>query len=282
MKYKCRITLFFVLAFILSSGVLAGEDLVHIVSSGETIYSISKFYNVSSEELMKVNNITDPSRLNVGRRIIIPTTETTGLPVSGPAVSQTLVNYRAIKGDTLFRIAQNHGISLSKLLEINGFSDSHILKAGDIVKVPGSVPIVQTPPPPSGTNTAANNLYSLRWPVRPKVITYMSGLVGVVVEGEQLESVKSLTQGNVVTAGPWRKYGRVVIVESTGGYYYMYGGLETLSINIGDRITPGAEVGRLGVNSVSQKPQLFFMVFRSDMPVDPAAAPRAAIAVGIR
>jgi len=262
--------------------VLAGEDLVHIVSSGETIYSISKFYNVSSEELMKVNNITDPSRLNVGRRIIIPTTETTGLPVSGPAVSQTLVNYRAIKGDTLFRIAQNHGISLSKLLEINGFSDSHILKAGDIVKVPGSVPIVQTPPPPSGTNTAANNLYSLRWPVRPKVITYMSGLVGVVVEGEQLESVKSLTQGNVVTAGPWRKYGRVVIVESTGGYYYMYGGLETLSINIGDRITPGAEVGRLGVNSVSQKPQLFFMVFRSDMPVDPAAAPRAAIAVGIR
>jgi len=268
------------LAFILSSGVLAAEDLIHIVGSGETIYSISRFYNVSADELMKVNNITDPSRLHVGRRLIIPTSETTGLPASGPAVSQTLVNYIAVKGDTLYGIARNNNISLPNLLEMNGFSDNYVLKAGDVIKVPGSGASVQIRPPTGGTATVTG-LYNIRWPIKPKVITYMTGLVGVVVEGEQLESVKSLTQGNVVTAGPWRKYGRVVIVESSGGYYYMYGGLESLSINVGDRITPGAEVGRLGLNSVSQKPQLFFMVFRSDTPIDPALAPRAAITVSI-
>ena len=55
----------------------------------------------------------------------------------------------------------------------------------------------------------------------------------------------------------------------------MYGGCESLSVNIGDRVTPGTEVGKLGTNAVSDKPQLFFMVFRSDTPIDPASAPRA-------
>jgi septal ring factor EnvC (AmiA/AmiB activator) len=84
-----------------------------------------------------------------------------------------------------------------------------------------------------------------------------------------------LTHGNVVSAGPWRKFGRVVIVESAGGYYYMYGGSETISVSVGDRVTPGMELGRLGINAVSDRPQLFFMVFRNDTPMDPALAPRA-------
>jgi septal ring factor EnvC (AmiA/AmiB activator) len=99
--------------------------------------------------------------------------------------------------------------------------------------------------------------------------------MGVVVEGQYNEQVKSLTQGKVISAGPWRKFGRVVIVETQGGYFYMYGGCESLSVNVGDRVSPGTEVGKLGVNTVSDKPQLFFMVFRNDSPIDPASAPRA-------
>ena len=272
MKYQQKFLLIIALVGILSSGVLAAEDLIHVVGQGETIYSISRFYSVSADDLMKANNIDDPSRLQSGRRLVIPTTDASVLPASGPVVSQTLVNYRVVRGDTLYSIARNNGISLQNLLEINGFSANHSLKAGDLVKVPG------TPAQPAHT-ASGGGLYGLRWPVTPKVITYMTGQMGVVVEGEQLESVKSLTQGSVVSAGPWRKFGRVVIVETAGGYYYMYGGLETLSINVGDRITPGTEVGKLGMNSVAQKPQLYFMVFRSDAPIDPALAPRAGVAV---
>jgi len=225
----------------------------------------------------------------------VPTTDASVLPVSGPAISQALVDYRVVRGDTLYSLARTHRITLQNLLEMNGFSSNHALRAGDIIKVPAastagnfaggtssaSVPssgVTQPVVPPSNPAPASGGIYALRWPVIPKIITYMTGQMGVVVEGEQLESVKSLTQGNVVSAGPWRKYGRVVIVETTGGYYYMYGGLESVSINVGDRVSPGMEVGRLGVNSVSQKPQLYFMVFRSDTPVDPALAPRASVA----
>jgi len=259
--------------------MLSAEDLIHVVGQRETIYSISRFYSISADELMRANNITDPSKLQTGRRLIIPSSapDTAAVSNSGSG-TRPLTEYRAVRGDTLYSIARTRGITLQNLLAINNFSSNHVLRAGDVIKVPEQGMANVAPNPPTG-NTAsarpANGMYALRWPVSPKDITYMTGQMGVVVEGQQNEVVRSLTQGNVISAGPWRKFGRVVIVETAGGYYYMYGGCEVLSVNVGDRIAPGAELGRLGVNAVSEKPQLFFMVFRNDNPIDPAVAPRA-------
>ena len=43
----------------------------------------------------------------------------------------------------------------------------------------------------------------------------------------------------------------------------------------GDKVNSGTELGKLGIDAKSNKPQLFFMVYRSNTPVDPAKAPRA-------
>jgi len=286
-KYLHRFTLFTALAVILfcvsgEGRVLVADDLIHVVGKGETIYSISRFYRVGADELMKVNGISDPSKLQAGGRLKIPPSAFSDVSVStGPASAgsvssrQTLTDYRAVKGDTLYSIARANGISLQSLLEINGFSSGHVLKAGDVVKIPARNTAATVSLTGSGSASTAVGLYALRWPVTPKDISYMTGQMGVVVEGEHNEQVKNLTQGQVISAGPWRKFGRVVIVETQGGYFYMYGGCESLSVNVGDRVSPGTEVGKLGVNAVSGKPQLFFMIFRGDTPVDPASAPRA-------
>jgi murein DD-endopeptidase MepM/ murein hydrolase activator NlpD len=60
-----------------------------------------------------------------------------------------------------------------------------------------------------------------------------------------------------------------------GGYLYVYGGCEYLSVKEGDRVVPGTELGSLGIDAVSQKPQLFFLVYQSNTPIDPAKAPRS-------
>jgi len=286
--------LVFILMSIPISGTLAAEELIHVVGKGDTIFSLSRFYHVSADELMKANGISDPSKLSVGKKLIIPVPvdgsslpgQASGVTASAVENLSTLVNYKVVKGDTLFSLARKNGITLQRLLDINGFFSNHVLKEGDVIKVPRKsqsfgtqsiAPAANTAAikPPAANNTAATGIYALRWPVIPKDISYMTGQMGVVVEGEKLESVRSLTQGNVVSAGPWRKFGRVVIVESAGGYYYMYGGCETITVNVGDKISPGMELGKLGVNAVSVKPQLFFMVFRNDNPMDPALAPRA-------
>jgi murein DD-endopeptidase MepM/ murein hydrolase activator NlpD len=254
--------------------MIAADDLIHMVGKGETIYSISRFYSVSVDELMKANNISDPSRLQAGSRLKIPSSA--AVPVSS---RQQLSDYCVVKGDTLYSIARTSEISLQSLLDINKFSANHLIKAGDVIKVPAR--IANTVQNASAANVSvpaavSAGVYSLSWPVKPKDISYMTGQMGVVVEGERSEPVKSLVQGKVISAGPWRKFGRVVIVETSGGYFYMYGGCDSLSVNVGDRVSHGTEVGRLGINTVSEKPQLFFMVFRNDTPVDPALAPRAA------
>ena len=283
------IVTFFALAAILSSGPLAAEDLVHVVEKGETVYAISRSYRISPEELMRHNNIADASKLQVGKRLIIPPSVFSDLPALPLAPStvtsstvaasagQSSAEYRVVKNDTLYSIARTHGVTLQSLLSVNGFSLNHVIKTGDRIKIP-VLETVRTETVQNGLRPTGSKMVdsSLRWPVNPKEISYMTGkLYGVVVQGERFESVKSLTQGKVISAGPYRGFGRVAIVEAAGGYLYVYGGCESLSVKEGDRIGPGTELGKLGIDAVSEKPQLFFMVYRSNTPIDPAKAPRA-------
>lgn len=259
--------------------------MVHVVAKGETLYSISRVYRVSPDELMRYNNIADAAKLQAGRRLKIPPTgppgpaagsvATTGSGVSEKAraggttstAQAAYTEYRVVKADTLFSIARTHGITVQALRDLNRFSANYVLKEGERIKVP-ALTASQT-----GSKTTDT---SLRWPVNPKDISYMTGkLYGVVVQGERSEPVRSLTQGTVVSAGPYRGFGRVAIVQVNGGYLYVYGGCESLSVKEGDRIGPGTELGKLGMDAVSEKPQLFFMVYRSNTPIDPAKAPRA-------
>jgi murein DD-endopeptidase MepM/ murein hydrolase activator NlpD len=286
---------------------LRGEETVHVVVRGDTVYSIARSYQVSPEELMEYNRIADPSRLQIGKQLKIPR-------------KAGFVEHRVLKNETLYGIARSNGISLEALREANGFGTDHVLREGERIRVPAgadqgetggavAVPTVTgtsglalgdagravtgsagtegdtrsvqgstggvslTDPRPTASKTVDT---SLRWPVNPKGIAYMTGkLSGVVVEGEQAESVRSLTRGTVVSAGPYRGFGRVAIVQVTGGYLYVYGGCESLSVKEGDRVGSGTELGKLGIDAVSQKPQLFFLVYRDNSPIDPSKAPRA-------
>ena len=291
------------LGALLSSGTLparlAAEDAIHVVAKGETVYSISRSYRVSPEELMRYNSITDASKLQAGRELRIPPSAFSGTVTAGagkapaPAKSTSTAQtayteYRVVKNDTLYSIARTHGVSLESLRNINRFSASYVLKEGDRIKIPAAAgagtaaaapaasPPVKTSQPEVRQTTPKTVDNALRWPVTPKSVAYMTGkLYGVVVQGERSEAVRSLTQGTVISAGPYRGFGRVAIVQVSGGYLYVYGGCESLSVKEGDRIGPGAELGKLGIDAVSEKPQLFFMVYRNNSPMDPAKAPRA-------
>jgi murein DD-endopeptidase MepM/ murein hydrolase activator NlpD len=227
---------------------------------------------------------------------VVPGNSGTAAPASSPP-GAGYTEYRVVKNDTLYSIARQKGLSLQALLDFNGFTRNHILKVGEVVKIPGAAAetgtsgaavVTGTPgavnpaqtrtEQPGGVRqTAAKTVdASLRWPIKPKEIAYMTGkLYGVALVGDKSESIRSLTRGTVVSAGPYRGFGRVVIVQVTGGYLDVYGGCESLSVKEGDRIGPGTELGKLGIDAVSEKPQLFFLVYRGSVPMDPAKAPRA-------
>jgi len=46
--------------------------VTHIVQSGEFLASIANQYGVTVDEILELNNITDPNRIDVGQEILIP------------------------------------------------------------------------------------------------------------------------------------------------------------------------------------------------------------------
>jgi septal ring factor EnvC (AmiA/AmiB activator) len=198
-----------------------------------------------------------------------------------------------VRGEGLYGIARLYGATVQDIRTANHLAEDYVLKVGDILNIPQAVGTVGTVSAAAGrapntagtTTTTSPNARptvtgtvdaSVRWPVDAKEVVYMTGkLYGVALLGERTESVKSLTQGTVVSAGAWRGFGKVAIVEMTGGYLYVYGGCESLSVKAGDRVLPGTELGKLGIDGISAKPQLFFLVYKSSTAIDPARAPRA-------
>jgi murein DD-endopeptidase MepM/ murein hydrolase activator NlpD len=299
---KPRSILFILLALFLAT-IGFSEETTHVIQRGETIYSIARSYGVSVQAVLSLNGISDARTVQPGQRLKIPLSGSASgaspsvSAGSGSAVRSAYSEYTVEKNDTLYSIARRYSISVEELREMNGYSPNYVLKAGEKIRIPAQGQTIASGTPsgkPAGTaaatatgagttttaatapNSGARPDPSVKWPVSAKEVSYITGkLYGVQVTSERREPVKSLTQGTVVSAGPYRGFGRVAIVQMAGGYLYVYGGCETLSVKEGDKVVPGTELGKLGVDAKSAKPQLFFFVYRSNNPVDPAKAPRA-------
>jgi len=48
------------------------KQKIHILVKGETLYSLSKKYNISITMIQKVNRIKDATKLSVGQKLVIP------------------------------------------------------------------------------------------------------------------------------------------------------------------------------------------------------------------
>jgi murein DD-endopeptidase MepM/ murein hydrolase activator NlpD len=276
------------------------DETIHVIQRGDTIYSLARTYGVNFQEILNLNGIGDANRILVGQRIRIPS-----------AKRQTLEDHEVNKGETLWGIARQYGISRQTLCLANNVTEDYKVKTGEHLWIPRSGPAVtvlspgetgNSAPLPAASSAALDPALmipailpvagtipgmdtrstvsrtldlSIPWPVQAREMAYMTGkLNGVVLMGERYEPVKSLTQGVVISAGPYRGFGKVVIIQVTGGYLYVYGGCESLSVREGDRVTAGTELGRLGMDALSEKPQLFFLVYRNSVSMDPALAPR--------
>lgn len=108
----------------------------HVVEKSETLFSISRLYNISVEELKSWNSLSD-NAINVGDRLHVspPRSEATAQEVVRPAQQQTeSVNYagkivHSVKEkETLYSLARMYDTSVDKIREWNKLStnDLHV------------------------------------------------------------------------------------------------------------------------------------------------------------
>lgn len=264
----------FALVLISVSTGLFADERVHVLKQGETIYAISQKYHVSADSILKFNDISDPSKIRAGQKILIPDV------------------YNVEKGDTLYGIARKFEISFQDLIDANGLSKNSMIKVGETLYIPqkgevkGEAPKAAVQLPGQGklpdrpledprTFETKKIDSSIIWPVTSTQVSYITGKIfGVSIVGEQGETVKAIASGTVVSTGPYRGFGQVVFIQAKSGYIYVYGGLDSGLPSQGANLDFGDSLGKLGADSLSGKPLLYFMVYNKDIPVDPAKAPR--------
>ena len=98
------------------------------VAQGDSLYTLSKRYGVSVEEIQAANNLSD-IRLHVGQAIVIP----------GANYSVAGDTYKVEKGDTPHIIADKLGVSEKALIDRNKLDPSR-LHIGQVLYVPNAGP----------------------------------------------------------------------------------------------------------------------------------------------
>jgi LysM repeat protein len=113
----------------------------HVIVKDDSFYTLSKQYNVSMRAIAEANPGVDPTRLKIGQKIKIPASSSTtsaGTSSNGSASSSSGEKTYTVKsGDTLWKIAKDHGVTEKALRTANNLKTTQI-KVGQKLKIPVS------------------------------------------------------------------------------------------------------------------------------------------------
>ncbi len=120
--------------------------IYHILKPGETIYSLSKSYGVSENEIIQGNPGIDINKLSVGSEIAIPRREFMTERQKFDSQQQKYIYHKVLKGESLSSIAQQYGLTVRVLRREN--RDLRFPQVGDFVRIPvaNTVEIPETEP----------------------------------------------------------------------------------------------------------------------------------------
>jgi membrane-bound lytic murein transglycosylase D len=106
----------------------SGNGLVyHTVLPGETVYSISRLYNIPADSLIKWNGISD-AKIRVGQEL--------RLNSASKRLQQKSSQIHTVSaGETLYQISRRYAVSVSDLQAKNNLKSPEI-KAGQVLQIP--------------------------------------------------------------------------------------------------------------------------------------------------
>jgi len=167
------------------------EGIVHRVAPRETLFSISRLYSVSVDDIKTWNNLTD-NALSVGQELTIRK-KTTVAAVKDDWSKSIRGRHTVAPKETLFSIAKKYSVSTGQLKEWNPGQGDEV-KAGDILWV---VPPTVTQNVVKATEPKPVEKEDVKLPVTDKVITISENLRGSdeVKEGGLAELIEG-SDGN--------------------------------------------------------------------------------------
>lgn len=111
------------------------KPVVHIVEEFEVLGYIAAEYGTTVEKIMAVNNLDDPTRLQIGQKLLIPITVTptpraTATPTTPP------LTYIIQPGDVLLAVAAEFSTTVEAIMIANDIYDPRTLQIGQELIIP--------------------------------------------------------------------------------------------------------------------------------------------------
>lgn len=100
------------------------QYLQHTVKRGDTLYSIARTYNTTVNEIKSLNNLTS-NTLSINQILLVPLA----------SIPETNITYTVKKGDSLYSIAKNYGVTVNSIKDLNNLT-SNLISIGQSLLIP--------------------------------------------------------------------------------------------------------------------------------------------------
>lgn len=233
------------------------------IRRGDMIGFIAERYNVTTDTLVSVNNIRATRSIQPGQYIRIP--------------SERGILYTIKKdGESPASIAEKYEVNAEKCAFVNNLNLDSQLHAGDSIFVPGAEMDSITLAEINGDlfRRPIHGRYRLTsyfgW--RPSPFTgRRSWHGGLDMACPSWTPIYAGMDGRVAEIGYNNTYGNYVIINHSSGYRTLYGHMvvRTNDVKVGQYVTTGTIIGRVGSTGNSTGPHVHFTVYKNGRMINP-------------
>lgn len=265
------------------------------VKKGDTLYSLSRTYNIPIRDIIEINRLTPPYTLYVGRVLRLP-----------------VARYHTVAmGDTLYSISKHYNVDITTLSRLNNLREPYTLSIGQKLALPASVSAssygstgesiitssvrqtssakapamasvsgkkVQTVSHSTQAKPTAYRKNKFAWPVKGSIISRYGAIGkgrsndGINIKAPLGTTVKAADAGKVAYVGNELKgFGNLILIQHNDGWITAYAHNSSFLVKKGQWVQKGTPIAKVGSTGGVNTPQLHFEVRSGKKPLNPLA-----------
>jgi len=280
----------------------------YTVKSGDTVYSIAWRYEIDPEEFAAWNSLHDSSFIRAGQRL--HTRKPANFdrqqkkkreqaiayaPASTTKKSTSSKWVKAEKGDTLYALSKQYGVSVERLAQLNQLKKPYVIKPGQAIflkplntgvrpttsvagknrKPAGSQKTTKRPQAVASQEQAISWPKTVRWqrPANGKITKKFNrrrnDAKGIDIAGKEGNAIRASAGGKVVYSGNGLiSYGNLIIIKHNKTFLSAYAYNRKLLVKEGDLVKAGQQIAEMG-HKDKKRAILHFEIRKNGKPVDP-------------
>ena len=184
--------------------------------------------------------------------------------------------YTVKKGDTIWKISYEHGVSPDRIIKYNNIKNVENIKPGQQIFIPTGFTGTRKTPSRTILTSSRKTNETFIWPLRGKTLSrfdqWKNGEknTGIDIQAYGGQTVRASKGGIVaLTSDTPDGWGKVVILQHYDGSYTWYAYNSEILVKKGDEITQGHIIAKAGATGSAKQSKLHFKVFVHGMPVNP-------------